>query len=109
MKCPKCDKPMIWQPSSYQFWCRWCQAYHKPVAAAALALVLAGCNALGGIPPETVDAIASAGGGCVRVTGIYGTGVIMIASTDRGVIRNGSVTVADNCAGITIQEAPRPK
>lgn len=77
--------------------------------AALLCLLLAGCNALGGIPPETVNAVANAGGGCVRVVGVWGSGVIMIASADKGVIRNGEVAVADNCGGISIKEAPRPK
>lgn len=76
-----------------------------------MCLLLAGCagSPLSGLPPETVNAIANAGGGCVRVNGLMGSGVMMIGSADKGVIRNGEVSIADNCGGIIIREAPRPK
>lgn len=76
--------------------------------AAFVAMVLAGCNALGGIPPETVGAVANAGGGCVKVTGVWGTGIVIVGSADKGVIRNGEVTVAGDCGGVTIKESPKP-
>lgn len=68
-------------------------------------LFLAGCNALGGIPPETVNAIASAGGGCVKVSGVWGNGIVMVGSAEKGVIRNGEVTIAGECSGIAIKDA----
>ena len=79
-----------------------------------LLVCLTGCNALGGVPPETVNAIASAGGGCVKVSGVWGTGIVIIGSADKGVIRNGEVTVSGDCQGVTIKEtatlrvAPKP-
>lgn len=79
----------------------------KAIILVAL-FVLSGCNALGGIPPETVGAVANAGGGCVKVTGVWGTGIVVVGSADKGVIRNGEVTVAGDCGGVTIKEAPRP-
>jgi len=66
--------------------------------------LVAGCNALGGIPPDTIDAIASAGGGCVKVNGIWGTGIVMLGSADKGVIRNGELSIAGDCGGIIIRE-----
>lgn len=67
---------------------------------------LISCNALGGIPPETVSAIANAGGGCVTVKSlIMGEAVMMVGSADRGSLRNGEVTVAGGCGGITIKDA----
>lgn len=71
----------------------------------AATLLIAGCSPLGSLQPETVNAIASAGGGCVMVKSlVMGDGVIIIASADKGVIRNGEVTVAGACGGITIRE-----
>lgn len=75
-------------------------------------LFLAGCNALGGIPPSTIDSIANAGGGCVKVSGVWGTGIVIVGSADKGVIRNGELTVAGDCGGISIKESkvvPAPK
>jgi hypothetical protein len=68
-------------------------------------LFMSGCNALGGLPDSTVNAVANAGGGCVKVTGVWGSGIIIIGSADKGVIRNGEVTVAGDCGGITIKDA----
>lgn len=73
-----------------------------------LVAVLSGCNALGGIPPETVGAVANAGGGCVKVQGLWGSGIVIVGNADKGVIRNGEVTVAGDCQGVTIKEAPKP-
>lgn len=67
--------------------------------------LLAGCNALGGLSDRTVDSIANAGGGCVKVTGVWGQGVIIVGSADKGVIRNGELTVAGDCGGVTIRDA----
>lgn len=75
------------------------------LALAVVALALAGCNALGGIPDATMDAIASAGGGCVKVTGVWGQGIVIVGNVDKGVIRNGEVTVSGDCAGMTIRDA----
>lgn len=52
MKCPKCEKEMIYQPSSFRWWCRFCQTYHKPVVALALVLALSGCSQLAGNTPS---------------------------------------------------------
>lgn len=70
---------------------------------------LSACNVLGGVPPETVDAIANAGGGCVKVSGVWGQGIVIVGNADKGVIRNGSLTVAGDCGGVTITETkPAP-
>lgn len=74
----------------------------------SLCVMLAGCNALGGIPSETVGAVANAGGGCVKVSGVWGQGIIIVGSADKGVIRNGEVVIAGDCQGVTIKEAPKP-
>lgn len=82
----------------------------KKVLIGTVAIVLAGCNALGGIPPETVTAIASAGGGCVQVKSlVMGEAIMIVGSADKGTIRNGELNVAGGCAGITIRETPTPK
>ncbi len=70
-----------------------------------LCLTFAGCSALGGLSDSAVNAIANAGGGCVKVAGVWGSGIIIIGSADKGVIRNGEVTVAGDCGGITIKDA----
>ena len=80
----------------------------KTLAALVLFLLLTGCNALGGIPPETVNSIANAGGGCVKVQGLWGSGIVIIGNADKGVIRNGELTVAGDCGGISIKETARP-
>lgn len=78
-------------------------------ALLALLPILAGCNALGGVPTETIDAIASAGGGCVAVESlVMGKAVVMVGSVDKGVIRNGEVVVAQGCGGITIKNTIPP-
>lgn len=74
-----------------------------------LVAMLAGCNALGGVPPEAVNAIASAGGGCVAVESIVmGKAIMMVGSADKGVIRNGSVVISGACGGISISNTAIP-
>jgi len=73
--------------------------------AILLTLLLSGCNTVGGIPDKTIEAVANAGGGCVRVSGVWGTGTVMVGSADKGVIRNGEIIIAGNCEGITIRDA----
>lgn len=76
--------------------------------ACLLALTTAcvpGCSALGGIPDGTVNAIANAGGGCVKAAGLWGSGIIIVGNADKGVIRNGELTVAGDCGGITIRDS----
>lgn len=75
---------------------------------------LAGCNALSGVPDSTIGTLANAGGGCVKVQGLWGSGVVIVAGADKGVIRNGSVTVQGDCQGVAITETrpvvtPAPK
>lgn len=74
----------------------------------SLALLLAGCNALGGIPDSTYKALADAGGGTVYVESVVlGKGCVTIGSADKGVIRNGrlNVTGANNCGSVTVEES----
>lgn len=67
--------------------------------------LLAGCNALGGIPESAISAIANAGGGCVAVESlVMGKAIAMVGSVDRGVIRNGRVQVSAGCGGILIED-----
>jgi hypothetical protein len=70
---------------------------------------LISCNALGGIPDTTMNAIANAGGGCVKAQGIWGSGIIIIGNADKGVIRNGELTVAGDCGGISVKESAASK
>ncbi len=52
------------------------------------------CSPLGSIQPDTVNAIASAGGGCVAVKSlVMGEGVLIIANADKGSLKNGTVSV----------------
>lgn len=76
----------------------------KTLLALFAVALLSACNALGGLPPETVGAIANAGGGCVKVAGIWGSGIIIVGSADKGVIRNGELEVAGDCQGVRIKE-----
>lgn len=71
----------------------------------ALIPLLAGCSALSGIPDSAVNAMANAGGGCVKAQGIWGSAILIIGSADKGVIRNGEVSVSGDCGGITIRDA----
>lgn len=73
--------------------------------ALALALALSGCGALNGIPDTAINALANAGGGCVTAQGMWGSATMLVGSADKGVIRNGEVTVAGGCGGITIKDA----
>jgi len=77
----------------------------KSLSVVLAAVLVSGCSALGGISDSQVDAIASAGGGCIKVNGVWGSGIIMVGTADKGVIRNGEVTVAGDCAGLTIKDA----
>lgn len=77
----------------------------KPILAIALVVGLSACNTLGGVPPEALNAMANAGAGCVRVTGVWGSGTFVTASADKGVIKNGSITVNPDTCALTIQEA----
>lgn len=78
----------------------------KLLIAVLVLSTLAGCNALGGIPEGAVNAIANAGGGCVAVESlVMGKAVMMVASADKGVIRNGEVVISAQCGGITIKDA----
>lgn len=76
----------------------------KPLTA-LLALLLTGCGALSGVSNDNVNAIANAGGGCIKVNGVWGSGIIIVGSADKGVIRNGELVVAGDCGGITIKDA----
>lgn len=67
--------------------------------------LLAGCNALGGVPDSTLNTLANAGGGCVKVSGVWGSGIIIVGNADKGVIRNGELTVAGDCGGLTFRDA----
>lgn len=80
----------------------------KAILMLVTVLAIAGCNALGGIPENAINGIANAGGGCVAVESlIMGKAVMMIASADKGVIRNGEVAISAGCGGITISNTSR--
>ena len=80
----------------------------RPLAI-ILILLLAGCNVLGGIPHETISQVANAGGGCVKVSGVWGSGSIMVGAADRGVIRNGEMNVKCDEHSVTIRESARER
>ncbi len=68
-----------------------------------------GCNALGGIQPDMINAVASAGGGCIAVENmVMGKGIVQVAGADKGALKNGTVSVAGGCAGITISNVATP-
>jgi hypothetical protein len=69
---------------------------------------LAGCNALGGVPADAIANARSATASCVRVTGLWGSGVVTTANTDKGVIVDGSVTVNPENCGMVIVNRPKP-
>jgi hypothetical protein len=71
--------------------------------------MLVGCSGLSMLPDSAISAIANAGGGCVKATGIWGSGIVIIGSADKGVIRNGELTVAGDCGGIMIKESTAPR
>ena len=67
-------------------------------------LLLAGCNALGGIQPEAITAIRDAGGGCIHVKSlVMGEATVTVARDTKGGIRNGGVIVTPDC-GINITD-----
>lgn len=72
------------------------------ILAILIILALGGCAT---IPDSALNSIANAGGGCAKGTGMWGSLIVMTGSTDKGVIRNGEVTVAGECGGITIRDA----
>jgi hypothetical protein len=69
-------------------------------------LLLAGCPT---IPTDAVNAVAGAGGGCVKISGVWGTGIVIVGSADKGTIKNGELTVAGDCGGISIKETKPEK
>lgn len=82
----------------------------KLIGALLLAcILLAGCSGLSMLPDSAISAIANAGGGCVKAAGLWGSGIIIVGSADKGVIRNGELTVAGDCGGITIKDSTTPR
>lgn len=69
-------------------------------------LLLTGCA---GIPNSTLDSLANSGGGCAKSQGIWGSLLVMAIGSDKGVIRNGEVTVAGDCQGLTFRDAATVK
>lgn len=72
------------------------------ILAILIALALAGCA---GIPDSTLNALASGGGGCAKSTGMWGSILIMSVGSDKGVVRNGEISVAGECQGIIFRDA----
>lgn len=73
---------------------------------AVIVLVLAGCiPGCAGIPESTLNSLATAGGGCAKSTGMWGSLLVMVAGADKGSLRNGEATVSGDCGGITIKDA----
>jgi len=76
----------------------------KAMCSVVLSVLLSGCNALGGIPPDTISTLTSAGSGCVAVESlVMGKAVMMVGSADKGVLSNGELTVGAGCGGIVIK------
>lgn len=69
---------------------------------------VASCNALGGVPDSAIDNAKNAAASCIRVNGLWGSGVVTTANTDKGVIVDGSITVNPENCGMTIVNRPRP-
>lgn len=75
------------------------------IAVCATAL-LAGCNALGGIQPDLVANVKSAGASCVKVESlIMGKAIITSANDTKGALGNGTVTINPDTCAITISNA----
>lgn len=70
---------------------------------------VASCNALGGVPPEAISNAKNAAASCIRVSGLWGNGVVTTANTDKGVIVDGSITVNPENCGMTIVNRPKPE
>ena len=68
-------------------------------------LLMSGCTS---IPDGAMSTLASAGGGCVKSQGMWGSVVVVVGNADKGVIRNGEVVVAGDCGGVTIRDAAKP-
>jgi len=69
-------------------------------------LALTGCA---GIPDSTLNALAQSGGGCAKSTGMWGSILVMSVGSDKGVIRNGELSVAGECGGIVFRDAAAVK
>ena len=77
-------------------------------------LALAGCTSMGGgglagMSAEQITAsskIKDASVACTKATTIYGTVVSLCVNLDKGVIAQGSVTVAPDCSSVTLTNAP---
>ena len=62
------------------------------------AILLAGCNALGGVQPETITAIKNAGGGCIHIKSlVMGEAIVTVASDTKSGIKNGGVLITPDC------------
>ena len=66
-------------------------------------VLLGGCNALGGIPPDLLANTKNAAASCVRVKSlVMGDAVFVTANDVKGALQDGSITVNPDTCGMTI-------
>lgn len=68
-----------------------------------LAIALAGCNAMGGVPKEALANAKEAAASCVRVESLtMGKAIVTTANDTKGGLVNGTITVNPETCAITI-------
>jgi uncharacterized lipoprotein YajG len=68
----------------------------KMLIALLAITLLAGCNALGGVPPDILASTRNAAASCVRVKSlVMGDAVVVTANDTKGALTNGSITVTN--------------
>lgn len=78
------------------------------LCAAAVLLTLPACSS---IPADTASIASASKSGsvvCTKFQGIWGAGTIVVANLEQGVIRNGGVTVSQDCGAIGISTTQNP-
>ena len=67
--------------------------------AALFAILLSGCASMPDLPPGASTA-------CTKLVRPWGTFVFVVSSTDKGTLKNGDVSVDDNCKTVVTNSTP---
>lgn len=79
-----------------------------PLTVAIIAAALAGCSSIPGDVAAIAKDTKSGSVVCTKFQGLWGSGTIVVANLEQGVIRNGAVTVSQECGSIGISNQQSP-
>lgn len=80
----------------------------KALIIAALVTILPACSSIPGDVAAIAKDTKSGSVVCTKFQGIWGSGTIVVANLEQGVIRNGAVTVSQDCGAIGISNQQNP-